>query len=199
MTPQEVGGQLNVSRETLEQLSRFVALLERWQRSINLVSARSLTDVWRRHILDSGQLANYIPANARTILDVGSGGGFPGLVLSIIGPWEVRLVESDQRKAVFLQTVINELGLLAKVCNSRIEALSPCYPDVISARALAPIPKLMNLIAPQLHSKVTCLLLKGAAVKEELTGFQNHSNMIPSFHPSLSSSDGVVVSLTMPD
>jgi 16S rRNA (guanine527-N7)-methyltransferase len=102
MTPQEVGDFLDVSRETLQKLSAFVALLEKWQRRINLVSKGSLADVWQRHVFDSGQLAKYVPKHAETILDVGSGAGFPGLILSIIGPWKVQLIESDQRKAVFL-------------------------------------------------------------------------------------------------
>ena len=134
----------------------------------------------------------------RQILDIGSGAGFPGLVLAILGAGDVQLVESDQRKAVFLQTVIRELRLPAHVSNQRIEKLPACQPDVITARALAALPKLMSLIAPQLHNGLTCLFLKGASVDEELTNFQTYSTMIPHLFPSITSDDGVIVKLTTP-
>ena len=102
--------QLNVSRETIEQLAAYLALLAKWQPRINLVSSATLADAWRRHILDSAQLAGYLPENGAHILDIGSGAGFPGLVLSIITDNQVTLVESDQRKSVFLQTVIPRIG-----------------------------------------------------------------------------------------
>ena len=142
------------------------------------------------------------PGAPRRILDIGSGAGFPGLVLAILGAGQVQLVESDQRKSVFLQTVIRELGLSATVVNHRIESLSACYPDVITARALAPLPKLMQLIDAQIHPGLTCLFLKGAKVEEELTNFQTYSTMTPHLYPSLSRADseanGVIVKLTMP-
>jgi len=183
-------------------LSAYVALLEKWQPRINLISAATLPDIWQRHILDSAQLLGYlpdhIPPDRRKIMDIGSGAGFPGLVLAIFGAGHVDLVESDQRKAVFLNTVIRELGLSAKVHNKRVEQLLPSQPDVITARALAALPKLMSLIGKQLHSDLTCLFLKGASVEEELTNFQSYSTMKPHLYPSLSLADGVIVKLTMP-
>ena len=113
-------------------------------------------------------------------------------------PRAVQLVESDQRKAVFLQTVIRELRLSARVSNQRIETLPACQPDVITARALAAMPKLMALIAPQLHNGLTCLFLKGASVDEELTNFQTYSNMILRLYPSVTNKDGVIVKLSTP-
>ena len=118
--------------------------------------------------------------------------------MAILGAGDVQLVESDQRKAVFLQTVIRELGLSAWVSNQRIETLPACQPDVITARALAAMPKLMSLIAPQLHKRLTCLFLKGASVDEELTNFQTYSTMTPHIYPSLTNDDGVIVKLTAP-
>ena len=97
MTADEVGKLLNVSRETMSQLEAYLALLEKWQRRINLVANSTMVDVWQRHILDSAQLIKFYPANTKKILDVGSGAGFPGLVLAIMGNVEVDLVESDQR------------------------------------------------------------------------------------------------------
>ena len=202
MTPETFAARFNVSRETLASLLAFVALLEKWQPRINLVSTATLPDIWHRHILDSAQLLSHlpvVPAHQRCqILDIGSGAGFPGLVLAILGAGDVQLVESDQRKAVFLQTVIRELGLSARVSNQRIETMPACHPDVITARALASIPKLMSLIAPQLHKGLTCLFLKGASVDEELTNFQTYSTMIPQLYPSLTDDNGVIVKLTTP-
>ena len=200
MTPEAFAERFDVSRETLASLSAYVALLEKWQPCINLVSPATLSDIWHRHILDSAQLLQYlptVPAYQRCqILDIGSGAGFPGLVLAILGAGDVQLVESDQRKAVFLQTVIRELGLSARVSNQRIENLPACQPDVITARALAALPKLMSLIALQHHNGLTCLFLKGASVDEELTNFQTYSTMIPHLYPSVTNEDGVIVKLT---
>ncbi|MDC1406871.1 16S rRNA (guanine(527)-N(7))-methyltransferase RsmG [Candidatus Puniceispirillum sp.] len=195
MTPDQVGDLLNVSRETIDKFQLYLTLLEKWQRRINLVANSTLADAWQRHILDSGQLAAYYPPKARQILDVGSGAGFPGLVLAIMGGVTVDLVESDQRKAVFLSTVIRELGLAAKVHNQRIETMANLRPDVITARALAPVPKLLNLIKTQLHSDGVCLFLKGALVEDELTNLQSYSTMVATTHSSLSDSTGVVLEL----
>ncbi len=202
MTPEAFAAHFDVSRETLALLSDYVALLEKWQRRINLVSTATLPDIWHRHILDSAQLLPHLPLarahQRRQILDLGSGAGFPGLVLAIFGVGDVQLVESDQRKAVFLQTVIRELRLSARVSNQRIETLPTCQPDVITARALAGLPKLMSFITPHLHNGLTCLFLKGASVDQELTNFQTYSTMIPHVFPSITSDDGVIVKLTTP-
>lgn len=195
MTPDQVGISLNVSRETIDKFQAYLTLLEKWQRRINLVSNSTLADAWQRHILDSGQLAAYYPPQTRHILDVGSGAGFPGLVLAIMGGVTVDLVESDQRKAVFLSTVIRELGLPAKVHNQRIETMPNLRPDVITARALAPVPKLLNLIETQVRPECVCLFLKGASVEDELTNLQSYSTMVATTHPSLSGSNGVVLEL----
>ncbi|MDC1294197.1 16S rRNA (guanine(527)-N(7))-methyltransferase RsmG [Candidatus Puniceispirillum sp.] len=195
MTPDHVGELLNVSRETIDKFQAYLTLLEKWQRRINLVANSTLVDAWQRHILDSGQLAAHYPPQTRHILDVGSGAGFPGLVLAIMGNVTVDLVESDQRKAVFLSTVTRELGLPAKIHNQRIENMPNLRPDVITARALAPVPKLLSLIETQLSSACVCLFLKGASVEDELTNLQSYSTMIPTTHPSLSGPTGVVLEL----
>ena len=195
MTPDQVRELLHVSRETIDKFQLYLTLLEKWQRRINLVSNSTLADAWQRHILDSGQLAAYYPPQPLQILDVGSGAGFPGLVLAIMGGVTVDLVESNQRKAVFLSTVIRELGLPAKVHNQRIEQMPNLRPDVITARALAPVPKLLNLIETQMSAECVCLFLKGASVEDELTNLQSYSTMVATTHPSLSGSTGVVLEL----
>jgi 16S rRNA (guanine527-N7)-methyltransferase len=198
LTPDQVGELLNVSRETIKKFQAYLTLLEKWQRRINLVSNSTLAEAWQRHILDSGQLAAHYPPQTKHILDVGSGAGFPGLVLAIMGGVTVDLVESDQRKAVFLSTVIRELGLPAKVHNQRIETMPNLRPDVITARALASVPKLLNLIEIQLHPDCACLFLKGALVEDELTNLQSYSTMVATTYPSLSGSTGVVLELKNP-
>ena len=198
MTPNQVGELLNVSRETIDKFQLYLTLLEKWQRRINLVSNSTLANAWQRHILDSGQLAAYYPPQTRQILDVGSGAGFPGLVLAIMGGVTVDLVESDQRKAVFLSTVIRELGLPANVHNQRIEIMPNLQPDVITARALAPVTKLLNLIETQVSAECVCLFLKGASVEDELTNLHSYSTMVATTHPSLSGSTGVVLELKNP-
>ena len=193
MTADEVGKLLNVSRETLCQFKAYLTLLEKWQRRINLVADSTMVDVWQRHILDSAQLVRFYPPNTRKILDVGSGAGFPGLVLAIMGNVEVDLVESDQRKAIFLSTVIRSLALPAKVHNQRIESLPNLAPDVITARALAPVSRLMKLIENQMSPDTVCLFLKGASVEDELTDLDSYSTMVSMNYPSLSDSNGVVL------
>ena len=195
MTADDVQKLLNVSRETLSQFEAYLALLEKWQCQINLVSNSTLADAWQRHILDSAQLARFYPPNTKKILDVGSGAGFPGLVLAIMGGVYVDLVESDQRKAIFLSTVVRSLDLPAKVHNQRIETLPNLAPDVITARAVAPVSNLMKLIENQISLDTVCLFLKGASVEEELTEFQTYSTMVPVNYPSLSGANGVVLEL----
>ncbi len=195
MTPGDVARLLNVSRETIDKFRAYLTLLEKWQARINLVANSTLAEAWQRHILDSGQLAAFYPPQTKNIMDVGSGAGFPGLVLAIMGGVTVDLVESDQRKAVFLSTVIRELDLPAKVHNQRIETLPQLFPDVITARALAPVPKLLKLIENQLSPESVCLFLKGAAVQDELTNLQTYSTMVATTHPSLSGPTGVVLEL----
>ena len=200
MTPEDFANKLNVSRETLDTLSAYVTLLLKWQSRINLISSTTVNNIWQRHIFDSAQLVAYLPKmtsnRVRHILDIGSGAGFPGIVLAILGAGRVQLVESDQRKAVFLHTVIRELQLSADVVNQRIENLPACRPDVITARAVAELPKLMSLIDAQLHVGLTCLFLKGEKIEEELTNFETYSSMKAHLYPSMSHVNGVIVKLT---
>ena len=186
----------NFNSREIKLLDIFVNILLKYNNNYNLIAQSTVKNLWERHILDSAQLLPHLPAvpayQRCQILDIGSGAGFPGLVLAILGAGDVQLVESDQRKAVFLQTVIRELGLTARVTNQRIETLPACQPDVITARALAALPKLMSLISPQHHNGLTCLFLKGASVDEELTNFQTYSTMLPHLYPSVTSEDGVI-------
>ena len=184
LTPEEFTAALDVSRETLERLKLYAALLVKWQKSINLVGPATLPDLWRRHFLDSAQLHALAPDGARVWLDLGSGAGFPGLVLAIMGAAEMHLVESDSRKAIFMQEVLRETGTRAVLHRSRIEALAPFTADVITARALAPLPELLDLAAPFMQQETVCLLQKGQDVGAELTAatkcWKMHIERLPS-------------------
>lgn len=166
----------NVSRETLRRLIQYESLLQKWQKSINLVSANTLPELWRRHMLDSSQLAALAPDNARVWIDLGSGGGFPGLVIAILlrerPGFHMHLVESDQRKCVFLREVARLTDAPATVHALRIEdfAAKPALSaDIVSARALAPLDRLFGWAAPLFGPDTLGLLLKGQGVRDELT------------------------------
>ena len=164
---------VDVSRETLDRLTRYAELLGAWNRKINLVSKSTLDDVWSRHFLDSAQLFAEIPQDARTVADFGSGAGFPGLVVAILAAEQrpdlkTILVESDQRKAVFLRTVAQQLAVAVDVRAARIEEVPPLGADVVMARALAPLSTLLGLAARHLAPDGTALFLKGASWRDEV-------------------------------
>src|SRR5215469_9005705 len=133
LTPERVGEQLNVSRETLARLETYVRLLTAWNRRINLVGPRTLRDVWRRHILDSGQLFALMPPKTRILVDFGSGAGLPGLILAILGVPEVHLIESDGRKCAFLREAARVTETPLNVHQRRIADVPGFRADVITA------------------------------------------------------------------
>ena len=196
LSPEEFAISAGLGAEALDRLRTYADLLVKWQAKINLVGASTLPDLWRRHMLDSAQLVPLIPAEARTILDLGSGAGFPGLVLAILGMAEVHLVESDARKCAFLREVIRLTGARAKVHNTRIEALTlPDPVDVITARALAPVSILLQYGQGFLRPTTICLFLKGRSVQDELTDSQKVWNMGAKTFPSLTDASGVILRL----
>ncbi|MGC9418326.1 MAG: 16S rRNA (guanine(527)-N(7))-methyltransferase RsmG [Rhodovulum sp.] len=163
-----------VSRETSQKLARLSELVRKWNPAINLVSKGSLSDLENRHIIDSMQIFDQIPSGAHRWTDLGSGGGFPGLVVAILAQehapqLDVELVESDKRKAAFLQTAARELGLdNTKVFPDRIEYLAPRDADVVSARALASLSKLIGLAHRHLAEGGVALFPKGARHAQEI-------------------------------
>ena len=195
--PEALAGQIDVSRETMDRLTAYVELVEKWQQRVNLVSASTLPDIWMRHIWDSAQLAALVPAGTDRILDVGSGAGFPGLVVAALCDAELHLVESDQKKAVFLQTVIRETGIRAIVHNRRIESLPPIGANIVTARALASLDRLLELLEAQLVPGTRCLFLKGARAESELAALDTRSDIIRRLHPSLTNPEAFVLDLTV--
>jgi 16S rRNA (guanine527-N7)-methyltransferase len=185
---------VDVSRETLERLSRYLELLRRWQGAINLIGASTLADPWRRHILDCAQIAPHVPRQAGTVLDLGSGAGLPGLVLALLGVPGVQLVESDRRKAQFLREAARATEAPVVVHAMRIEQLE-LRADVVTARALAPLPRLLELAAPVLAPHGLCLFLKGQSALDELTAARQSWHMHSEIVPSRSGSRGVLLKL----
>lgn len=171
--PESFQAATGVSRETRDRLARYVERLTRWNRAINLVAPRSLPEVWHRHVLDSAQLWPLLPeapaGRARRLVDLGSGAGFPGLVLAILGAGEVHLIESDTRKATFLREAIRETGAPAQVHATRIADAPEINADVVTARALAPLSELLDHAAGFLADGGVALFHKGQRAPEELT------------------------------
>jgi len=159
-----------VSHETMERLSTYANLLVKWQETINLVGPSTLSDLWRRHFLDSTQLWSLLPEKAERLVDMGSGAGFPGLVLSILGVPDVHLIESDQRKCAFLREVARATGTRVTVHASRIESAPEIAADVITSRALASVDALLNLSSGFMAEHTVCLFPKGQTAEVELTG-----------------------------
>lgn len=195
MTPEAFTELVNVSRETLTKLETYLDLLIRWQQAINLVGPKTLEDPWRRHILDSAQLARRMPDGVQSLYDLGSGGGLPGLVLAILGKDRVHLVESDRRKAVFLREAARILELDVEVLSCRIEALPRQCASVVTARALAPLPRLLELSYPLLAPSAICLFLKGKNATDELTAVGKYWRMSSQSFPSLSDSSASILQL----
>ncbi|MBV8130902.1 MAG: 16S rRNA (guanine(527)-N(7))-methyltransferase RsmG [Alphaproteobacteria bacterium] len=184
-----------VSRETLAQLEAYAALLTRWSARINLVGRDTIPDLWRRHILDSAQLRAFVPERARSMIDLGSGAGFPGLVLAILGIPGVELLEADSRKCVFLREAVRITEAEAMIRPCRIEAVPPHPVDVVTARACAPLDRLLGLAEPFLAPDSECLFLKGERVEEELTLARKGWTMAASRSQSRSDPRGVVLRL----
>lgn len=165
-------GHRHVSRETSDRFAAYAALLRKWTPAINLVAASTLDTLETRHFEDSAQLLPLAPAGWRHWVDLGSGGGFPGLVIAILAADDqaraVTLIESDLRKATFLRSVARDLGLVrVTVLAERIEAAAPQHADILSARALAPLPVLFGHACRHLGHNGVALFPKGARYRVE--------------------------------
>ena len=187
--------ELHVSRETCDKLEIYVSLLKKWQKSINLVSAKTLDEVWERHILDSAQLVAHLPAsdNPIRILDLGSGAGLPAVILAIMTSHHLSMVESDSRKCAFMQTALRETGSQAVLHNERLESLAFQDADIITARAFAPLDRLLDWSAPQHKDGQVFRLLKGRGLNEELTNLPNSLKVETETFDSLASGDGIIL------
>lgn len=194
----------DVSRETLERLQIYETLLRQWQNTINLVAPSTMDGIWQRHFADSAQILAHAPKSAETWLDVGSGGGFPGLVVAMLladpgqasPPKAVRLIESDARKAAFLREVARQTQLSVDILCGRIEKIAiqdKFDSDVITARALAPLDRLLPLISPFFSVKSKALLLKGRNVAAEIKAAEKNWRFDCVLVPSLTDRDARLV------
>lgn len=193
----QIGG-LDVSRETLYLLDRFEALVRKWNPAINLVSAASLGDIRKRHTSDSAQLFRLCPQQATHWVDIGTGGGFPGLVIAIIArdlhpDLRVTLVESDARKATFLRQAAHELGLVISVLTDRVEKLASLDVDVLSARALAPLTQLLGHAERHLRRDGAAIFPKGGRYAEELAEARVEWQFDAEQQPSLTDSNAAIL------
>lgn len=187
-----------VSRETLEMLDGYYELLKTWNAKINLVGKGTLQDIWQRHFADSAQLFG-IPGKPGRWVDLGSGAGFPGLVIAILaqesGKYEVTLVESDQRKAAFLRVVVRELGLRVTVLAKRIEDVEPQNAEVVSARALASLSKLLEFAETHLSTEGTALFPKGEKADAEIAEALEQWRFRCEKHPSVTDARSSILSI----
>lgn len=192
-----------VSRETCDRLTRYADELATWQGRMNLVSPRTLPEVWHRHMLDSAQLVPLVTElrtqKGRPLvwLDIGSGGGFPALVIAIMTGEEVHLVEKSPRKGQFLRAMAKELAPAARIHTARVEevAKNPALPapDVVTARACAPLPRLLEMAYPFLQKGAQGLFLKGQHLDDELTEATKCWRMRTATLPSLTSPGGRIL------
>lgn len=198
--PEDFRAAFDVSRETMERLQTHLALLEKWNPRINLVARGTLADAWSRHFADSAQLWRLRLPAAQRWLDLGSGAGFPGLVIAALAAedapgLEVRLVESDQRKAAFLREVARAAGLRAIVLDQRIENLPAQEADIVSARALAPLSELLPMLEKHRASGGIGLFPKGGTVHKELSDANEHWRFEHNIYASLIEQKAAIVEI----
>jgi 16S rRNA (guanine527-N7)-methyltransferase len=193
--PQGFAELVPVSRETLARLEAYADLLTQWSARINLVGRDTLADLWRRHILDSAQLHRLVPATAQNLVDLGSGAGLPGLILAILGTPGVELIEADSRRSAFLREAARVTGAGVAIRPCRIEAVPAHRADVVTARACAPLDRLLGLAWRFLAPHTVCLFPKGERFAEELTLARKHWTMTVSVEQSLSDRRGVILRL----
>ena len=198
LTPESFRAETGVSRATLRRLETYASLLGKWQRTINLVGAGTLEDMWRRHYLDSAQLAGLVPPDAGVWIDLGTGAGLPGMVLAIMGVGEVHLVESDQRKCAFLAEVARATDTRVKIHAERAEdldplGLAPGGADVVTARAVAPLSALLRLASRFGGPGTTYLVLAGRDATAALTKARKSWTLSAESLPSKTDPDSVVL------
>ena len=190
-----------VSRETRERLEEFGRLIGLWNPAVNLVSKASIADIWHRHIIDSAQLLAHSNPNARSWVDLGSGGGFPGLVVAIMAKelnpmLRISLVEADARKAAFLREAARATDTAAMIIDKRAEVIPPLHADVVSSRALAPLIKLLGFAARHVSKDGVCLFLKGGEAHREVAAARKDWSFEVDVRQSVSDSQGQILKVS---
>jgi 16S rRNA (guanine527-N7)-methyltransferase len=194
--PADFAARTNVSRETLARLKGYADLLTDWNARHNLVANSTLPGLWHRHMLDSAQLLPLIPETAHSLADLGSGAGFPGLVLAVMRPdLQVTLLEATTKKCAFLQAAADRMGVKVEIRNARLEGLAAQPFDIVTARALAPLPLLLGYAHRFTGPNTVCLFLKGQNVGPELTEASKYWNMKASQVPSQTDPSAAIVTV----
>lgn len=196
MSPEDFARTFKVPEEKLKSLALYHALLVKWQKAVNLISPTTLNDIWPRHFADSAQLASLLPENS-TIADLGSGGGFPGMVIAILRPdIKMHLIESDSKKSEFLKNVSRETGIIVSIHNDRVEKiLKTLAPDIITARAFAPLIEILKMI-PENCKKTEMLLLKGKTALEEIETAKKKFSFNVKMLPSVTSGEAHILKIS---
>lgn len=188
----------NVSRETFDKLKTYQALLVEWQAKFNLVSNNTLEESWERHFADSAQLYKFIPQTAQTLLDFGSGAGFPGMVLAIMAECreprlQVSLVESTAKKTLYLNEVKTQTNTRVAIINDRIENIAPQKADVITSRAMTSLDGLLGYAIRFCKAETICIFPKGKKYAQELQEAHKHWKFRCRIEPSDVSDEGKIL------
>ena len=189
---------LNVSRETLNGFYEYETLLSKWNEKINLVSKNTLVDIWERHFLDSGQIIKHVEVSGKRWVDVGSGAGFPGLVVALLLrdrkiDCDLVVVEKNPKKVFFLNEVIRKLNLSVEVVNDNIDNLEPLNADILTARAFSELNNLIEIAFRHRKKEGICLFLKGENYRIELDKTLNYWFFDYDIVDSLSSPSGKII------
>jgi 16S rRNA (guanine527-N7)-methyltransferase len=209
--PDDFAAAFRVSRQTLDRLATYERLLRHWQKTINLVAPSTLDAIWHRHFADSAQIVRLAPAAVRSWVDLGSGAGFPGLVVAILladspsprlrgegmSAPRITLIESDSRKCAFLREVARRTGITVDILSTRIEQATTQAkvepPEVVSARALAPLDRLLGLAAPLFTPSTVGVFLKGRDAALEIETAAKAWTFAVEMVPSITETTGRVV------
>jgi 16S rRNA (guanine527-N7)-methyltransferase len=195
LTAAQFQAETGINDHERSRLEIYLRVLEEWRVRVNLVAYSTLKDPWRRHMLDSAQLMPLLPSGPRRIADLGSGAGFPGMVLAILGANDVHLIESDGRKCAFLEAVSRETNCPVTIHYQRAETLPALAAPVVTARAVAPLKRLLPLVDCHLAPGGTAFLLKGRKAEEELTECSKNWMMNLTRIPSRSDASGTILTV----
>jgi 16S rRNA (guanine527-N7)-methyltransferase len=187
---------MNVSRETKGSLEIYAALLAKWNKSINLVAPSTIPNLWERHIEDSLQLIPFLPESPSLLLDIGSGAGLPGVVLSLCTPHQVTMIDSDTKKCLFLNEVKRHTAASFTVICARIEKTNHVPYDVITSRACASLPTLVRFSKPFLKEKSYCLFHKGKNYIKEVEEARKEWYFDLEIYPSCTDNDAAILKLS---
>ncbi len=192
----------DVSRETIEALEVYADLLLKWQRRINLIADSTASEIWWRHFADSGQLVGFLPdpkdGELPTLADIGSGAGFPGLVVALMAPmFHVKLIESNAKKTAFLQEVVARTGARnVEILRARAESQVGWTADIVTARACAALTNLLEMTQGIRGPDTICFFLKGATAERELTEAREAWKMTAQSTPSVTNPDSVILTIS---